>query len=116
MECQEHKENPGNKDQSEKKDSPEKVRVGRSDWALVDPDIAVWARKYNWYRKEGCAVRFDDEGYQWRMHREIMQANPERKVIHRNGNLLDNRRENLVVTTNLAQYNRENYGKDSTSS
>lgn len=111
MECQGHKENSKeNLDQ----DQSEKVRVGRSNWALVDPDIAAWARKYNWYRKEGYAVRFDDGGYQWRMHREIMEAGPERKVIHRNGDLLDNRRENLVVTTNLARYNRENYGKDST--
>jgi hypothetical protein len=33
------------------------------------------------------------------MHRQITQARPDQVVHHKNGNTLDNRRENLEVTT-----------------
>lgn len=33
------------------------------------------------------------------MHRQITQATPEQEVHHKNGNTLDNRRENLELKT-----------------
>ncbi len=88
----------------------ERVRVGKSGWALVDPDVAEWARQHAWYKKEGYAVRHipHDDGTKTekRMHREITGAPPNRKIWHKNGNLMDNRRENLIVTTNLSRFNK----------
>lgn len=88
------------------KESYARVRVGRRDWALVDEDMLAWVRQHRWFRKEGYAARYDEEGKEHRMHRDIVSAPPSRKVWHRNGNLLDNRRANLFVTNNFNEFNR----------
>lgn len=51
-------------------------------------------------------MRYDREGHEYRMHRELAGSPAQRKVWHENGNLLDNRRENLIVTTNFHDVNQ----------
>ena len=68
----------------------------------VDNDVFTWARKYSWSatgrigreyasRKKGargsCRTIY--------LHREILRPEGKLEVLHKNGNALDNRRQNL---------------------
>lgn len=64
--------------------------------------------KYKWHLKDGYAVGWVDYK-KVKMHRFIVGASDEKVVDHINGNRLDNRRENLRVTTK--EKNAENRRK-----
>lgn len=63
---------------------------------ILDDEDFAWASKRRWSEGPGgCAV--DEDGSL--MHRLVMGADVGELVQHRNWDRLDNRRQNLVVTT-----------------
>jgi hypothetical protein len=79
------------------------IQLTRGYVAIVDDDDYEWLNQWNWHFDEGYAssVRPRIEGKQRkiRMHRLISGAVSGLEVDHKNGNGLDNRRENLRVCT-----------------
>lgn len=64
-------------------------------YSLIDHDEII---KYNWYNKNGYARTKINEK-EILMHRMIMKCPDDKVVDHINNNKLDNRRENLRITT-----------------
>lgn len=79
-------------------------KYGQGKFVLIDEENFEWLNKFRWYGKP-------DGGYprstayhrgvhtSFKMHRIIMNAKPGQIVDHINGNVLDNRRENLRFVT-----------------
>lgn len=78
--------------------------IDRADWPLVAH--RTWCAKQgkagNWYAISGCSPKSRGTGRKY-MHKMILQT--EDRVDHIDGNGLNNRRNNLRITT-LAQNNR----------
>lgn len=101
------------------------IKLTQGKVALVDDEDFEYLSQFNWSvfippnRKTCYAARGFTIGKNRRstvrMHREIMKAPPSMQVDHRDGNGLNNQKENLRVCT--ASQNRMNEGirKDSTS-
>lgn len=85
-------------------------------FALVDDDVYEWASQYNWYyNSNGYAVRHDTPKRIMRLHHAVigfpLNGND---VDHKNGNRLDNRRQNLSIVTrrqNLQNQKEHREGK-----
>jgi hypothetical protein len=84
-----------------------RIYLGEGEWTIVDADTYYHLGNLKWCvrgnRNTFYAVRFVKTG-PWRtklvnLHREIMDAPLGLLVDHRNGNGLDNRRENLRLAT-----------------
>jgi hypothetical protein len=84
-----------------------RIYLGESEWTILDQEDyyrlghlkwCITANKYTFY-----AVRFAKTGHRKikpvKLHREIMGAPAGRLVDHKNGNGLDNRRDNLRLAT-----------------
>jgi len=84
-----------------------KIDLGEGEWAIVDPQDYYWLNNFKWYLrgqgKKFYAIRSVKYGpgktKESRMHREIMSAPAGLLVDHKDGNSLDNRRENLRLAT-----------------
>lgn len=82
-----------------------RIPLSRGLFALVDEEDYPALSKFNWYaqKSRNCFVAArsalrPDRGLIY-MHREILKAPPELQVDHRNGDGLDNQRENLRLKT-----------------
>lgn len=90
-----------------------KIQLSQNEFALVDEEDYKELNKYNWYvSNEGTnkyaarKARKGEEGWingkhskTIRMHRVILNAPEGTQIDHINGNGLDNRKENLMFTT-----------------
>lgn len=97
------------------------IALTRGKVALVDDADYEWINQWKW---QFLPAHRTQEGYAWRkmsmlnklipgktiaMHRVIINAQPGQEVDHRNGDKLDNRRENLRICTSAQ--NKFNIGK-----
>ena len=77
------------------------LKLTRGKQTILDDQDYAWVKKFKWY-----AYKSKNNYYAWRLsgvqlHREILGLkNKDGKIVdHKNGNGLDNRRENLRVCT-----------------
>lgn len=70
-------------------------------WATIDADLLPWASQWRWSLTAAGYVRRGTVAGEFLLHREILalKHGDPRQGDHRNGNPLDNRRENLRVAT-----------------
>ncbi len=99
-----------------------KIDLGEEEWTIVDPDVYYRLGNCNWY-----LVGKQDRLYaarnikavgsiiQVRLHREIMNAPKGLLVDHKNGNGLDNRRDNLRLATHTQNMHNCRKRKNATS-
>lgn len=86
------------------------ITLTQNRFAIVDDEDYEWLSQWNWYAQFGhgiyYAVRNDyTNGHkQIRMHREIMGRTTGKFIDHRNGNGLDNHKENLRACTNRQKH------------
>lgn len=72
--------------------------------AIVDAKDFDWLNRWNWcatcirYGQNAYAIRREGKQIIW-MHRQILNCHPKAEVDHRNGNTLDNRRQNIRAAT-----------------
>jgi len=84
-----------------------KIYLGEGRFALVEPQDFYWLNNFHWYAEIKCKLIYaarnvisaGEKKIIFSMHREIMNFPDGRLVDHRNGNTLDNRRENLRLAT-----------------
>jgi len=70
--------------------------------AVIDDDHWNLVKDYRWYEYHGAARCEANQGgktVHLRMHRLIMGARPGERVLHRDGNGLNNQKGNLVVVS-----------------
>jgi hypothetical protein len=100
-----------------------RIYLGDGEWTLLDEEDYYKYGKFRWtlggYRKNFYAVsgikNEDGEFKILRLHREIMEA-PEGLVVdHRDGNGLDNRRENLRLATKAQNARNRRKSENATS-
>jgi hypothetical protein len=72
------------------------IPLTKNQFALVDDDLFDYLSQWKWHCNGGYAER-KENGKHIRMHRVILKT--KRIVDHRNGDALDNRRENLRPAT-----------------
>lgn len=90
---------------------------------LVDDDVFEWASKFNWHagkRKNTTyairTIKRKGKTFKILLHREILQAPKDLQVDHRDGEGLNNLRENLRLATSAQnKYNMHNRRKGKTS-
>jgi hypothetical protein len=92
-----------------------KISLSRGKQAIVDNDDFEKLSKYNWYLNENAErtkvyamrtrLKNDDKslkGTKVYMHRIVMNVKLSHiSVKHKNGNTLDNRKENLIVVKRI---------------
>jgi hypothetical protein len=90
------------------------IPLTQGKFAIVDDDDYERVSQFKWcYDKKGYAVRgvtINGKHTTQSMHRFIMNCPPGYEVDHKNGNGLDNRKENLRICTK-AENVRNNYGR-----
>lgn len=84
------------------------IPLTKGKWAIIDKSDFEVVSKFTWSCSMGYAITGDR---MVRMHRKIFIASEDIEVDHRNGNKLDNRRENLRSATH--QQNGMNRGPQS---
>lgn len=93
------------------------IQLSKGQVALVDDEDFEWLSKYAWWAhwhrpSKQYKARTTIKGKNHFMHRMVLNAPKGRQVDHRNGNQLDNRRENLRLCTHgQNQANRRPYNK-----
>ncbi len=99
-----------------------KIYVGKNKYVIVDNDDFEWLVKWKWHlNPNGYAVRKvyingrKGGSYQVMMHRVIMGAPPNMQVDHKHGKLLDNRKSELRICTNMQNIKNRKIGKNNTS-
>ncbi|SDJ61839.1 AP2 domain-containing protein [Paenibacillus naphthalenovorans] len=87
--------------------------LGKGEICLVDDEDYARLSKFRWNKSQyGYAYRLGDrnKGEKWKvlMHREIMGAQDGQIIDHKNGNRIDNRKENLRFATPLQNATNRN--------
>ena len=87
-----------------------RIQLSQGKFAVVDDDTYLWASKFKWCAKRDgntwYAMRWAlGTGRQIRLHREIMQAPDGVQVDHRDGDGLNNLRNNLRLCTHAQANN-----------
>lgn len=88
--------------------------------AIVDAEDFAWLSHWDWFaakRPDGkfYAVRTSEDRKRIRMHRVILDCASGEEGDHKNGNTLDNRRENLRKCTHLQNGRNRLKSKNNTS-
>jgi len=97
-----------------------RIKLAKDKFAVVDPEDYQKLAEYDWHLWESgsynqYAIRYE-KGKSLKMHREITNAPVGLVVDHKNGNGLDNRKENLrIVTMTQNHYNRKKTSRKTTS-
>ena len=95
-----------------------KIKLSRGKTALIDDDDFERVSQYNWYINENAEktklyamrskLKSEEgtvKGTKVYMHRFILQVVEKSAVIqHKNGNTLDNRKENLAIREKLTEH------------
>lgn len=91
-----------------------KIPLTQGYFALVDDEDYAYLRRFSWYAivKSNTVYAYNDHS---RMHRVIMKPPGRMKVHHKNGDGLDNRKCNLVVTTQQENVRQAKKRADATS-
>lgn len=82
-------------------------------FALVDEDVYEWLSKWKRHSNKAGYVANRKMGY---LHRQIARCPSGFEVDHRNGNKLDNQRNNLRIcnrSQNMGNQKKQPYGKSS---
>ncbi len=90
------------------------IQLTKNQFAIVDDDLFDYLNRLKWHYNNGYAKTYQN-GRHIRMHRLIMKAEPSQQIDHRNGNKLDNRRENLRFCTTQQNNRNAKIRKDNTS-
>ena len=97
-----------------------KILLSKDKYALVDDEDYLWLNEYKWccngqgYAMRGKWNKMKKVNDHFIMHREILHAPDGIEVDHINGNRLDNRKENLRLSTKVE--NGRNRGLNSNNS
>ena len=97
-----------------------RIKLTKDKFAIVDPEDYQKLAEYDWHLWESgsynqYAIRYE-KGKSLKMHREITNAPVGLVVDHKNGDGLDNRKENLrIVTMTQNHYNRKKTSRKTTS-
>lgn len=83
------------------------ILLSQGQVAIVDNQDYEWLSRWKWYAQRTPSGEFYAKRNAWdkvrfvsfKMHRVIMNAQPESEVDHVNGNKLDNQRSNLRICT-----------------
>jgi hypothetical protein len=80
--------------------APQKIELSKGKTALVDADDFEFLNQWKWsYGSDGYAIRFENVGRNKRklvlMHRILLKPGEKQQIDHKNGNRLDNTRDNL---------------------
>ena len=94
------------------------IELTQGKYTIVDDEDLKEVSKYKWYFSNGYARR--DAGYginreRIKMHRFILNIPKNVQVDHKNGDTLDNRRENLRICTKAENLRNRKIGKNNTS-
>lgn len=78
-----------------------KIKLTQGRYTLVDHADFEWLNQWKWHYDNGYAMRRDYSkgGVYALMHRVILNVPKKLETDHKNGDTLDNRRENLRVCT-----------------
>ena len=101
-----------------------KIPLGEGRFTLVDPGDFYWLNNFHWYAEIKCKLLYTarnvispgEKKIIFSMHREIMNFPDGQLVDHRNGNTLDNRRDNLRLATRAQNNCNRRKTKSKTSS
>ena len=93
------------------------IKLTQGKVAIVDDEDFERLNQFKWYahKSRHCfyAGRNSIKRKTIKMHREILSIQNSMKIDHRNGNGLDNRKENLRICTNQQNcFNRKHSHKD----
>jgi hypothetical protein len=100
-----------------------RINLEEGRWTLLDKEDYYRYNKFNWYigghggklYAMRTIIAGEDEITTMRMNREIMKAPDDRVVDHRNGDSLDNRRDNLRIATQAENMQNRRKRKNTTS-
>jgi hypothetical protein len=91
------------------------IPLTQGKFALVDDEDYEYLSKFKWHAKKQTRKHFPDYFYAARgkkgilMHREILNISEDQNVDHKNGNGLDNRKENLRPASQLENCRNRRY-------
>lgn len=96
-----------------------KIQLTKNKFCIVDNEDYEYLNQWNWFYTDEYAARKPSKEESsnrknWMMHRLIMKCPQDMQVDHINGNMLDNRKENLRICT--PNQNRRNRSKNKRSS
>ncbi len=97
-----------------------RIQLTRNKYTLVDDEDYEYLNQYKWYAYKGrntyYAVKTDHKlKKQIRMHRVIMKPPSYLQVDHKDGDGLNNQKENLRICTNQQNAGNSRIRKDNTS-
>jgi len=76
------------------------IKVGKKNWAIVDVEDFEKLAKFKWSLSTSHGFKYAKiNNIETKMHRLILSAKTGEIVDHKNGNTLDNRKENLRLCT-----------------
>lgn len=89
---------------------------GKGRFAIVDAEDFDRLNRYKWYPSpKGYAFRVESEGKNIWLHKCIIPTKTNQWIDHKNGNPLDNRKENLRFATNKENQWNSKLRRDNTS-
>ncbi len=77
------------------------IKLTRGKVALVDDEDFIWLNHHNWHAVWDYSNWYAVRHRGIRMHREIMKAEKGQEVDHKDGNGLNNQKENLRPATRM---------------
>jgi len=101
-----------------------KIKLTQGKETLVDDDDYEMLNEHKWhaakagnkyYAVRSLSTQSDGTRKRLKMHRAIIKPTDELEIDHRNGNTLDNRKENLRECTHQQNQANRRLGKDNTS-